>query len=173
MRALRPSRCTVTSPCPWCPRGCSSVSIRHPCSTSHFRNVPISIVTSCRWLASAVELLKPFDFEFLTGVTQHRKPFLQEVAELRNTKKIASSSSIIGARCLFPNRRPVPDGIIIPSKPGQSDEVDLLVLRKRVDQRCYFLDNGVVGLILQHRCILVIRRVRGRIAFTRLFFHVA
>src|SRR6516164_8201352 len=70
---------------------------------------------------------EPLDFELLAGITEHRKPLFEKIAEERHAQKIAGGALIARAGGLCADRWPVGGGIVITPQPCQRDEIDLLV----------------------------------------------
>jgi hypothetical protein len=96
------------------------------------------------------------NFEFLAGAAQDCKALLEEIGEERGAEKIVGGTSVVRSCRLRADGGPIACRIIIPPQPGQRHEIDLLIFRQRVDERCKLLDHGVIAVVLEDRRVSVI-----------------
>src|SRR6516165_11892804 len=104
---------------------------------------------------------EPPHLKFLAGITEHRKALLQEVSNERRAKKIIGRPFVVGLRRLVAHRLPIAGRIVIAAEPRERHKINLLILRKGIDERRELLNDRVVLMVFEDRNIHVIRWIRS------------
>src|ERR1041385_8881206 len=104
---------------------------------------------------------QPSGLELRDRIAEQREAFLEEVAELRHAEQIGGGALAVGGGGFLAYARPVVGGVVVAAEPGERDQIDLLVDRHRVDERDDLLDGRIVAMVLQHRDLAVVGRIRS------------
>src|SRR5258708_18938222 len=136
-------------------RSCVSAARMGPSSLRAARNsgLPPRLLAFCRRTIPVTK--RGGGPSIFTRAAKLGKAFLQMLGQQWQSEQIGGGALVASARGIVP----LIHGSIAPAEPCQGNEIDLLILIERADERRQLFIDRIVGLVLEHVDHPVVRRI--------------